>query len=184
MRQYLKTVLVVVAAAGCIAGSASAASEDPAVQAKLDARVVTIKAWAADPVIVAAVKALNASAPPDYAAMTNEKWSELSILDPFVRAFTRNEVAAVLKGKKTDEVSEAFVSAANGMKVAFLSKTTSWIHKGKPKHDVPMTGKSWQGKLETDESTGVQQIQLSVPVLDAGKPIGSLVVGFAISKLR
>ena len=81
-------------------------------------------------------------------------------------------------------MSEAFVSSANGTKVAFLAKTTSWSHKGKPKHETPMTGKVWQGPLETDKSSGVQQIQVAVPVLDGGKPIGSLVVGYAISKLR
>jgi hypothetical protein len=70
------------------------------------------------------------------------------------------------------------------MKVAFLSKTTSWSHKGKAKHDVPMAGKTWQGTIEVDKSTGQQQIQIAVPVLDGGKPIGSLVVGLAVAKLR
>jgi len=67
--------------------------------------------------------------------------------------------------------------------VAFLAKTTNWCHKGKPKFDVPMTDKTWQGPVEVDESTGVQQVQLGVPVLDGGKPIGVLVVGISLSKL-
>ena len=37
--------------------------------------------------------------------------------------------------------------------------------------------------VEVDESSGMQQIQLAVPVLDGGKPIGSLVVGISITKL-
>ena len=41
---------------------------------------------------------------------------------------------------------------------------------GKPKHDVPMTGKSWQGPVEIDESSGIQQLQISVPVLDDDTP--------------
>jgi hypothetical protein len=46
-----------------------------------------------------------------------------------------------------------------------------------------MTGKAWNGAVEVDESTGAQQIQVSVPVMDGGKAIGSLVVGFSVAKL-
>ncbi len=80
-------------------------------------------------------------------------------------------------------VSEAFLSDADGLKVAFLSKTSNWNHKDKPKHDVPMADKMWQGPLEVDESSGIKQIQIAVPVLDGDKPIGSLVVGISVTKL-
>jgi len=33
-----------------------------------------------------------------------------------------------------------------------------------------MTGKNWQGPIEIDESSGQRQLQISVPVLDGGKP--------------
>lgn len=185
MRRYLRSLLTVGLAVGCLAGGGTrAAGDDAALQAKLDARVQTLKAWAGAPALVAAVKAVNEKVPPQYAEMTEPRWTELSVLDPFVRGFTQNAAAVYLKTSKAAEVTEAFVSAANGMKVAFLSKTTSWNHKGKPKHDVPMAGKTWQGPIEVDKSTGQQQIQIAVPVLDGGKPIGSLVVGLAISKLR
>lgn|SRR5262245_7343567 len=184
MRQYVTRVFVIAVAVGAFGSAANAQTVDAAVQVKLDNQVNAIRAWAADPVIVAAVKAINAGEPADNAAMTEDKWSTMSILDPFVRAFSRNDAAGVLKARKGDEVSEAFISAANGDKVAFLAKTTSWCHKGKAKHDAPMAGRNWQGPIEVDKSSGVQQIQLSVPVLDGGKPIGSLVVGFAISKMR
>lgn len=156
----------------------------PEVQAKVDARIKAIQTWAADPAVVAAVKAQNASLPADHAAMTQDKWKTAPVLDPLVRSFTKNPVAEVLKKNKDEAVSEAFVSDANGLKVGFLNKTSSWSHQGKPKHDVPMTGKTWQGEIEVDESTGLQQVQVAVPVLDGGKPIGSLVVGLALSKLN
>ena len=47
-----------------------------------------------------------------------------------------------------------------------------------------MAGKTWQGPIEVDESTGLQQIQVAVPVLDSGKPIGSLVIGLSLAKLN
>jgi hypothetical protein len=168
----------------CLLASASHAfAADAAMQAKLDAKISVVKAWAADPAVVAAVKAHNASEPADHASMTQDKWSAMTVLDPFVRSFTKSDAGIFLKGKKTDDVAEAFVSDAKGDKVGFLSKTSSWCHKGKPKHDVPMSGKTWQGPVEVDESSGAQQIQVSVPVMDGGKAIGSLVVGFAVSKL-
>ena len=181
MRAVCTSLVAIVVLA--LASPMSAAPIDPALQAKVDAQVKAIQAWASDPAIVAAVKAQNANPPADFAAMTQEKWAAATVLDPFVRQFTKNPAAAFLKTKKSDAMSEMFVSAADGRKVAFLAKTTNWSHKGKPKHDVPMTGKTWQGAVEVDESTGVQSIQVAVPVMDAGKPIGSLVVGLAISKL-
>jgi hypothetical protein len=184
MKTTINTTLVslVIACAGLTL--AHAQGLDPAVQSKVDAAVKTAQAWAADPVIVNAVKAHNANLPADQAAMTQDKWKALSILDPAVRAFTKNEAGEFLKAKKTAAVTEAFLSGADGFKVAFLSKPSNWSHKGKAKHDVPMTGKTWQGAVEVDESTGQQQIQVAVPVLEGDKAIGSLVVGLSISKLE
>lgn len=153
------------------------------VQAKVDAQIKVVQAWAADAAVVKAVKEHNASLPADQAAMTQDKWKALTVLDPFVRGFSKNEAGALLKAKKTEAVTEAFLSGADGLKVAFLTKPSNWSHKGKPKHDVPMTGKTWQGPVEVDESTGLQQVQVAVPVMDGDKPIGSLVVGLSLTKL-
>ena len=178
MKRYLLPLMVL-----ATISSLQAAALDAAVQAKVDARIKDIQAWGKDPALVGAVKAQNATLPPELAAMTQDKWKAASVLDPVVRALTKNAVAEFLKKKKDDAVSEAFVSDANGLKVGFLGKTSGWSHKGKAKHDVPMTGKNWQGDPEIDESTGLQQVQISVPVLDGETPIGSLVVGLAVSKL-
>lgn len=168
---------------GTVFHAAGADALDPALQAKVDAQLKMIQAWAADPVLVNAVKAQNASPPPEYAAMTQDKWKELSKLDPLVRSFDKNAAGEFLKSKKTEVVIRAFLSDAAGQKVAFTTKTLSWSHKGDPKHELPMTGKTWQGSLEQDKASGLEQIQISVPVLDGDKPIGSLVVGLCVSKL-
>lgn len=166
-----------------IADSLVAAPLDADVQKKVDAMVGTIKQWAADPVIVNAVKDQNANPGAEIKSMTQDKWKAASVLDPTIRGFTKNAVGTFLKSKKTAVVSEAFVSDASGCKVGFLGKTSGWCHKGKAKHDKPMAGETWQGDVEVDDSTGLQQVQISVPVLDGDKPIGSLVVGLALSKL-
>ena len=55
---------------------------------------------------------------------------------------------------------------------------------GKPKHDKPMKGQTWQCEIEVDESTGAQQIQVGMPILDGDKPVGSLVMGLMLAKLK
>lgn len=163
---------------------ARAEKPDAKVQAAIDAKVKAVQAWASDPAIIAAVKEQNATLPADYAAMTQDKWKGLTVMDPFVRSFTKNAAGTFLKGKKDDFIAEAFLSAADGKKVAFLAKTSNWSHQGKPKHDDPMKGKIWQGEIEVDESSGVQCVQVSVPVLDGDKAIGVLTVGFNVSKMK
>ncbi|HTI99210.1 MAG TPA: hypothetical protein VL527_10030 [Dongiaceae bacterium] len=179
----MKRLLALLVVSSFCSFNLSAQGLDAAVQAKLDAKIKALQGWAADPAIVDAVKAHNASPAPEAAGMTQEKWKSASVLDPVVRSFSKNAAANFLKSKKTEDVSEAFLSGADGTKVAFLSKPSNWSHQGKAKHDNPMAGKTWQGAVEVDESSGQQQIQLAVPVLDGTKPIGSLVVGFNISKL-
>jgi hypothetical protein len=175
--------LVLLGWAGTIINVSHADGLDPAIQTKVDAQIKTIQSWAAEPAVVSAVQAQNASLPADYAAMTQDKWKDLTKLDPFIRTFDKNAAGEFLKSKKGGAVIRIFLSDAAGLKVAFTTKTLSWSHKGDPKHEKPMAGKVWQGPIEQDKATGLDQIQVSVPVLDGDKPIGSLVVGLSVSQL-
>ena len=150
---------------------------------KVEAKVKQFSSWSTDKKIVDFVRNANANPPAEGKGMTQEKWTNLTMLSPEVKAFSKNDLANYLRTIKDTSVSEIFVSCADGTKAAFLSKTTNWSHKGKPKHDVPMSGKTWIGKPELDESSGVRQVQIGLPVLDNGKPIGSIVVGLNLSKL-
>ncbi len=155
----------------------------PAMQARINARVMEIKTWAADLVIVQAVSAHNLKPSADHVALTDAAWKALPANAPLVLSFTQNPAGVFLKSKQASWASEAFVSDAKGTKVAFLAKPTHWIHAGNPKHDEPMAGKVWQGKIELDKSSGQNQLQVAVPVLDAAqKPIGSLVVGITVEQ--
>jgi hypothetical protein len=161
-----------------------AAAETPAeISSAIDKAMPVLTAIAMDQKTIEAVKQRNATPSSETTAMTNDKWKTLSILSPEVKAFAKNDLAQYLNKNKPVYVSELFVSAADGSKVAFISKPTSWTHKGKPKHDLPMQGKKWTGEIEVDESTGLQQIQVALPVLDNKKPIGSVVFGLNLSKL-
>lgn len=177
------TVLFAAFAAVCLVPLLQAQVE-PAVQAKIAAEIAAATSLAADHTLVAAVKAHNTAPSAEVQAMTQDKWKALTLLDPYVRSFSKGPIGTLLKEKKSAFVSEAFLSGADGTKVAFLTKPSGWSHKGKPKHDQPMQGKIWQGEIEVDESTGLQQVQIAVPVLDGGQPIGSLVVGLSVSKMK
>jgi hypothetical protein len=159
----------------------------PEIKAKLDVKIKQLSALSTDPEIVNAVKAHNATpATAEASAMTNDKWHSLSVLDPFVRATAKTPLSDYLKAKKNadDTIAKIFVSGADGAKVGFDAKTEHWTHKGLPKHEVPMGGAIWIGPVKVDDSTGQQLIQVGLPVLDAGKPIGSIVVGLRVDKLH
>jgi hypothetical protein len=181
MKKLLFALLLTVLASVALCAQAAALTADQ--KAKVDAYLAQAKSLGVDPTVVKAVKDFNAAPPPEATGMTQAKWDGLSVLSPEVRAFAKNALAEYLKTKRTDVVAELFVSGANGTKVAFFAKTTSWNHSGKPKHDVPMSGKTWIGPPELDQSSGKVTVQVSFPVLDGGRPIGSIVVGLEISKL-
>lgn len=156
----------------------------PEQRTALNKQVEEFKKVVSDTKVVEAVKTVNTAALVDYKDMTQDKWKELPVLDPKVRYFSKNPTAEFLKSKKSDAITEIFVNAADGTKVAFLSKTSNWSHKGKAKHDDPMAGKTWQGSVEVDESTGLKSVQVALPVMDGSKAIGSMTVGFSVTKLK
>ncbi len=150
---------------------------------KLDELIKQASDLAKNPELVAAVREYNGKGRDATKDLDQDKWSKLTIMDPIVKDIRSNPTAKLLQSKKSEVVSEAFISGADGTKVAFLSKPSNWSHKGKAKHDEPMAGKTWIGKPEKDASTGLSQVQFALPILDAGKPIGSLVIGVAVNKL-
>lgn len=151
------------------------------VKSLLDKQIEGIKRLSTDPTIVAAVKKYNAT---PASTMTNDKWKTLTLISPEVKALVKNDIGKYLKSITTPVITEMFLNGADGGKVAFLSKTSSWNHKGKAKHDVPMKGKTWIGPMEIDNSSGANQIQVSIPVLDGDKPIGSLVIGCGVAEMK
>ena len=86
----LAAVAVLILAAG-----AEAQSLSPEVKTKVDAKVKELRSWSTDPAFVSAVKSHNAGQSADEKAMTNEKWSKLTVLDPFVRAYSKNPLGTV-----------------------------------------------------------------------------------------
>jgi hypothetical protein len=168
-----------------ICAVASFGQAPPELQAKLTPEIKQLQAIAVDPQVISAVKSYNSTTPsPEAKDMTNDKWHALTLFDPFVRTIGKNSLSESLKTKRDDVIAKIFVSGADGGKVAFDAKTEHWTHKGMPKHEIPMSGKTWIGAVKLDDSTGLQLIQVGLPVLDGGKPIGSIVFGLRADKLR
>lgn len=168
-----------------LAANAAEFQMTAAIQQELDRQKQIVAGWAADPTIVNAVKEQNSRGP--IAGMDNAKWKTTRRTDPAVKAYQTNPAGQLLRAKLESgngAYSEAFLSAKAGEKVAFAEKTSSYIHKGQAKFDVPMAGQSWQGKAEFDESSQSYALQVSVPVMDAGQPIGALVVGVNLTHLQ
>ena len=172
--------LLVAGLALCFAGSLGAQALTADQRTKVEAKLETLKAWGTDPAVIDGIKA---PAPAWAAAMTQEKWDSLSILGQEVKDLTKNPLGVWLKAHKDPVITEIFVSRADGTKAGFTAKTTNWNHTGKAKHDTPMKGKTWIGEIEKDESTGMRQVQVSFPIIDGGKVIGSVVVGLQVTKL-
>ncbi|MFZ4616647.1 MAG: PDC sensor domain-containing protein [Rectinemataceae bacterium] len=152
-------------------------------KARVEAWLVKYQTLGSDSTVIAAVKAFNAQPPAELSGMTQDKWAALGSLSPEVRNLSKNALAEYLKAKREPVIAELFVSGATGTKVAFFGKTTSWNHSGKPKHDVPMSGKTWMGPPELDESSGRITVQISFPILDGKKAIGTMVIGLDVAKL-
>ena len=187
MRRVMGLVVIaVVVLLANLAWAASCFEVMEEVQTRISWQVWNADGWAANPVVVEAVLAQNAKGP--IPGMDNAKWKTVPESDAIVQGFINNETAKFLKAEMANTdgfCTGAFLNAAQSEKVAFSDKTGSYIHKGSAKFDVPFAGgKSWQGKPELDDSGKVYEIQISVPVLSDGKPIGALVVEIDGTKLE
>jgi hypothetical protein len=184
--KLFKTTFVI-ALAGLLASTTRAALEiTPAMQREISRQTEVVKAWAANPAVVRGVLAQNERGP--IPGMDNAKWKTVRRSDDLIKGLVNSEAGKFLTQKIDGSgglFARAFLSAAQGEKVAFNEKTISYLHKGQAKFDVPMsTGKTWQGPPELDEITEAHHVQIAAPVLSGGKPVGVLVVGINLAKLE
>lgn len=154
-------------------------------QAVLDAQKRVIAGWAANPAIVDAVVAQNKKGP--ISGMTDRKWKAVENSQPGIVAFQKNAAGAWLANKLAAGgglYREAFLNAAQGEKVAFVEKPSSYLHAGQEKFTEPMAGRIWQGKPEYDKSSQSYSIQIAAPVVSGGRPAGVLVVGLSMKAIK
>jgi hypothetical protein len=154
-----------------------------------------VKSWAADPVIVAAIKAQNAAnaglSQADIDAL-DEKWRAEVEADahPTIDAVLSNPVSEFLKAKQEGSegtITEIIVMDAKGLNVGQSSVTSDVWQGDEGKFQKTFgvgPGALFVDEAEKDESTQMLQSQASMTVVDeTGKPIGALTIGVNLDKL-
>ncbi len=181
------SLLALMAALALSAGPLQAAEFTAKMQTRIDTYKKQAVTWAADPVIVSAVKDTNANGP--IAGMGNAKWKELKETDPLVMAFVTNAAGKQLtKWMDADakSVNKIVLSAAKSQRVAFTYMPGVYLGKGRPNFDTSMNdGKVWQqDESKPDPSTNIDSVQISAPVKDGGKVIGVLLISLTADALK
>lgn len=160
---------------GLAALPAAAQSTLPAaLQSKADAYKDKLTTWAANPVLVAAVKAANAKGP--ITGMSNGKWNDLDDKDPMVTAFESNPAGVLISKWEADKsINKLVLRDEKGNLVAASLKPIVFNNATRPSFMQAIKGQPWSDKeIKPDPSTGVKGVLASVPVMDGGKVVGVL----------
>lgn len=168
------------------AGDGWAGDLTPKMQPKIDAYKKQAVTWAADPLIVKAVKESNAKGP--IPMMGNAKWRELKENDPIVKGMVDNPAGQLLTrwmNADAKGINKIVLSGDKSHRVAFTSMPAIYIGKGKPNFDEAFGGKAWQqGESKPDPSTNIDSVQIAASVKDGGKVIGVLLVSLTAANLQ
>lgn len=153
-----------------------AAPFTPSLQSQVDRYKKILADWASDPSIIAAVRSSNASGGAIY-GMSNSKWTYLDANDPMVTQFRTNQTASlIMKWENTHQnvISSVYLRDIQGNLVASSrAKPPAYNNKTKLPFEMAMKGLAWAAnEIESDAGTQVRGVEVSVPILDNGKPIG------------
>lgn len=165
--------------------SAQAADITPKMQKSLLAYKTKIVKWAADPVIVKAVKEANAKGP--IPMMGNAKWREIAPKDPLIAGFETNPAGQLITKWMNEDpkgINKIVISGNRSHRVAFTSMPAIYIGKGKPNFDEAFAGKVWQQpESKPDPSTQIDSVQIAAPIKDGVEVIGVLLVSLTAANL-
>lgn len=154
------------------------AAELPApLQAKVEKYKHKLAEWAADPVIVAAVKEANGKG--GLPGMSNSKWLEVPDKDPTVMAFVNSKAGALLSKWDSDkDIDKLVVRDEKGNLVAASTKPLLYNNAVRPVYKNAIGGQAWaDSKVAPDPTTQIKSVQASAPIMDGGKVIGVIHVG-------
>lgn len=169
------------------ATSATAGDDTMKMQTFLDN---SIRPWAGDPMIVAAVAAQNGETAGYDQARIDEldaTWrAEVGSADAtLVEGVVSNAVSALLRekvGEMGGQITEVIVMDARGLNVAVSNVTSDYWQGDEEKHAMTYgvgPDAVHFGEIEFDESSQRYQAQISFTLVDpdTGSPIGAMTVG-------
>jgi hypothetical protein len=170
--QVLLTTLLVMGA--MVLHSAPARAALPAdLDAKVQAYKQKLVDWAADPIIVKAVKEANANGGM-IPGMNNGKWDELAESDPQITAILNTPASKLVKQWEGDKgINKLFVRDEKGNMVAGSGKSVVYNAAARPPFKEALKGKPWNAdEVKPDPTTQIKSVHVSAPVMDGGAVIG------------
>ncbi|MCE9570545.1 MAG: hypothetical protein K8R10_11205 [Rhodocyclales bacterium] len=183
-----RSAIQVMACCFALGGTSPASAGDvtPKMQPKIDAHKKQALVWAADPLIVKAVKESNAKGP--LPMMGNAKWRDLKESDASVKGLVDNAAGQLMTQWMSADakgINKIVLSGDKSHRVAFTSMPAIYIGKGKPNFDEAFAGKVWQqGESKPDPSTNIDTVQIAAPVKDGNTVIGVLLVSLTATNLQ
>lgn len=160
-----------------------------AVPKSVMALVPTLKQWGSNPTLVAAVKEQNARGISlDTIKKTDKEWMAATSVTPFMKAMMENKAARELEKLESSKpyFDEIFLMDNQGANVAMTNKTSDYWQGDEDKFIDSYKGGQGAvhvGKVKFDKSSQAYLVQVSVPVMDAGKAIGAITIGINMDEL-
>ncbi len=154
-------------------------------------KVEDVRELAANPKVIRAVCEHNAKGQSlDAIKKIDKDWLAAKGLSPLKKSLQENKVGQYFKTfvEFNESIySEIFLTDNQGATVATYPATTDYWQGDETKWTEAFNageGKVYIGAVEFDESSQVNSVQISVPVLVEAKTIGVLVVGVKLSYLQ
>ena len=160
----------------------------PKIRKQIDRWIRRAVEWAADPVVVKAVKVQNRLGP--ISNMTQKRWHWVREDSVTVKSLKEHKIFKEFRGRLEKDgglICQFYVSAEKGEKVAMLVKPGRYSDRGLAKFDFPFeTGIAYLSPIHYDLPTQVYSIEIAVPVVDPAehRRIGVMVIGLKMSLLE
>lgn len=143
----------------------------PALQKQVDDYKAKLTQWAANPVVIAAAKASNASG--GLADMNPAKWTELADSDATVKGVLTSPAGKFVDSLDSKTINKVVVRDKAGNVVAANTKVALYNVAHRPVFKTAITGTPWQQEtVQKDTTTQIRSVQIAVPVKDGGAVIG------------
>ena len=165
-----------------------ATGQSPRSNAAVQAEARKIAAWGHDPTLVNAVKQQNAKKVALAQIQEIDKqW--LDNKDAISAAMLANPCSQYLKALvgKNRAFSESFVMDDQGANVCMTDRTSDYWQGDEAKWQKSFNGGNgtiFIDERKYDSSANAVLVQISVPVIDAGKTIGAITVGIKVDQLK
>lgn len=172
MSAWFIAFLALLGASALFTNAAQAAPIPPDANAKIEKYKQKLVEWAANPVIVAAVKEGNAKG---AQGMNNAVWDDLKDDDPQVKARQNSAAGKQLsKWEEDKNINKLYIRDEKANFVAGSNKPLRFNNFSAPQFSNSFkTGKPFgANEMKPDPTTQVMSVQISAPIMDGGKPIG------------